>query len=125
MSVVIFLLLAAISAGIIVYPLLPGRAPVQPVPALSTGEIEQAVRDLRRARRRRGAASPGGLACTTCGAAYQKGDLFCVHCGSSLPKADMTAEPEGLVCSSCGNTLHAGDQFCPKCGQPVVAEEAE
>jgi ribosomal protein L37E len=125
MSVVVFLLLAAISAGIIIYPILPGRAPAQPAPALTVGEIEQAVRDLRRARGRSGAGSPGGLLCPSCGAVYQKGDLFCVRCGSSLPKVDVPVEPEGLVCSYCGNTLHAGDQFCAKCGQPVVAEEAE
>lgn len=125
MSVVVFLLLAAISAGIIIYPILPGRAPAQPAPALTVGEIEQAVRDLRRARGRSDAGSRGGLLCPSCGAAYQKGDLFCVRCGSSLPKVDVPVEPEGLVCSSCGNALRADDQFCAKCGQPVVAEEAE
>ncbi|MFN2185595.1 MAG: zinc ribbon domain-containing protein [Anaerolineae bacterium] len=125
MSILIFLLLAAVSAGIIVYPILPGRTPAQPAPALTDGQIEQAVRDLRRARRRSAEGSSDLLACPSCGTAYQEGDLFCVRCGSSLPQVQVKAKPDGPVCSSCGNTLHAGDQFCAKCGQPVVAEEAE
>jgi predicted amidophosphoribosyltransferase len=125
MSIVVFLLLAALSAGIIVYPMLPGRAPAQPAPALTAAEIEQAVRDVRRARARTSAGSPGDLLCPSCGAAYQAGDLFCVRCGSSLPEVEVPAEPVGPVCPSCGNPLHAGDQFCAKCGLPIGAEEAE
>ena len=129
MSVLIFLLLAAASAGIIVYPMLPGRAPAQPAqpaPALTEGEIERAVRDLRRARTRSAESrSRNVLACPDCGAAYHQGDLFCVRCGRSLPTVDVKATHDEPLCSSCGNTLHAGDQFCAKCGQPVVAEEAE
>jgi RNA polymerase subunit RPABC4/transcription elongation factor Spt4 len=129
MSVLIFLLLAAASAGIIIYPMLPGRAPAQPAqhaPALTEGEIERAVRDLRRARSRSAEGSSHDmLACPDCGAAYHQGDLFCVRCGRSLPTVDVKAAPDELLCSSCGNTLHAGDQFCAKCGQPVVTKEAE
>ena len=117
MGIVVFFVLAAISVGIIAYPLLPGRAPAQPVPALTDPEIERAVRDLRHRRGR------GGLSCPSCGEAYQEGDRFCVRCGGSLPEVEAQAEPDGLVCASCGASLHEGDQFCAKCGHRAAAEE--
>jgi predicted amidophosphoribosyltransferase len=117
MSIFVFFVLAVIAAGIIVYPMLSGRAPTQPTTVLTDSEIEQAVRALRRSR------SGGGLVCPSCGRIAQADDLFCVRCGASLPEAQP--EPDGLVCSFCGAGLHAGDQFCAKCGHPVGTEEAE
>lgn len=117
MAILVFFVLAIIAAGIIAYPMLPGRTPARPAPALTDGEIEQAVRNLRRSRNR------GGLACPSCGQAYQEGDLFCVRCGSGLSKANVQSKPGGLVCASCGISLQAGDQFCSKCGHPVAPEE--
>ena len=119
MSIFVFFVLAFIAAGIIAYPLLPGRAPAQPATVLTDGEVEQAVRALRRSR------SGGGLVCSSCGRVAQTGDLFCVRCGTSLPQSEVQPEPNGLVCASCGAGLHEGDQFCAKCGHPVGAEEAE
>ena len=123
MAYVAFFVLAAISAGIIAYPLLPGRAPVQPAPVLTDAEIERAVRDLRRSRRARQTRSQGGMSCASCGKAYQKGDLFCVRCGSGLPEVEVQPEPDKLDCPSCGAALHEGDQFCAKCGHRVATEE--
>jgi DNA-directed RNA polymerase subunit RPC12/RpoP len=117
MGIVVFFVLAAISVGIIAYPLLPGRGPAQPAPALTDAEIERAVRDLRRSR------SQGGLSCPACGKAYHKGDLFCVRCGGSLPEVEVQAELEKLACPSCSASLHEGDQFCAKCGHRVATEE--
>ena len=119
MSIFVFFVLAFIAAGIIAYPMLSGRRPAPAATALTDGEIEQAVRDLRRSR------GGGGLVCSSCGRRAQTGDLFCVRCGGSLSQADAGSEPDGLVCSACGAGLHAGDQFCAKCGHPVGAEEAE
>lgn len=119
MSIAVFLMLAAIAVAIIAYPMLPGRTPAPPAPALTDGEIDLAVRNLQRARQ------TGGLACPTCGRLAQQGDLFCVQCGGQLPEVQAKAEPVRLVCSSCGVSLHAGDQFCAKCGHPVGEEEAE
>jgi uncharacterized OB-fold protein len=119
MSIFVFFVLAIIAAGIVAYPMLPGRATAQPAAVLTDSEIEQAVRALRRSR------GGSGLACPSCGRVAQKGDLFCVRCGTSLPQSEAEPEPDGLVCSSCGAELHAGDQFCAKCGHPVGTEEAE
>ena len=123
MAYVVFFVLAAISAGIIAYPLLPGRALAQSAPALTDAEIERAVRELRRSRRARHTSGRGGLSCPSCGMAYQKGDLFCVRCGNSLPEGGAQPEPDELVCASCGASLHEGDQFCAKCGHRVTTEE--
>jgi len=123
MAIVVFFVLAAISVGIIAYPLLPGRKPVQPAPVLTEAEIERAVRDLRRTRSARRTPSRGGLSCPACGHAYQKGDLFCVRCGRNLPEADAQPEPENLACPSCGAALHEGDRFCAKCGHQVGTGE--
>lgn len=119
MSIFVFFVLAVIAAGIIAYPMMPGRAPAQPATVLTDGEIEQAMRALRRSR------SGGGLVCPSCGRAAQAGDLFCVGCGTGLPQSGAQPEPDDLVCTACGAGLHAGDQFCAKCGHPVGAEEAE
>ena len=127
MGIVVFFVLAAISVVIIAYPLLPGRRPTAPAPAMTDAEIDRAVRDLRRSRSEggipsaRGTRSGSGLSCPSCGRAYQRGDLFCVRCGGSLPETE--AEPEELVCPSCGVSLHEGDQFCAKCGHRVATEE--
>ena len=126
MGIVVFFVLAAISVGIIAYPLLPGRGPAQPAPALTDAEIERAVRDLRRTRSVGGtqpARRQGGLSCPSCSTAYQKGDLFCVRCGSGLPEVEDQAEPEEPECLSCGASLREGDQFCAKCGHRVAKEE--
>lgn len=118
MGVAVFFLLALLAAGVIVYPLLPGRAPAEPV--ITDGEIEAAVRKLRRAR------AGGERACPACGEAYQPGDRFCVRCGGALPPGDqiepapLPAEP---VCPSCGARLQEGDRFCARCGRPLDGEE--
>jgi predicted amidophosphoribosyltransferase len=118
--VAIFFVLALLTAGAIVYPLLPGRAPAAPAPAVTDGEIETAVRKLRRAR------TGGGRACPTCGEAYQPGDRFCVRCGGALPSGDQGRSPlplAGPVCPSCGAALQNGDRFCAKCGYALHSEE--
>ena len=120
MAIVVFFVLAAISVGIIAYPLLPGRKPGQAAPVLTEAEIERAVRELRRTRSARRTPSQGGLSCPDCGHGYQKGDLFCVRCGRNLPGAD--AEPEEFACPSCGAALHEGDRFCAKCGHQIGME---
>jgi hypothetical protein len=113
-GVAIFFLLALIAAGIIAYPLLPGRLVAQPEPAVTDGDIERAVRDLRQAP------STGGPSCPTCARAYQAGDRFCVRCGSGLPQPASA----GPVCPSCGVVVHEGDLFCAKCGHRMASEEA-
>lgn len=123
MSILVFLVLAAASAAAIAYPLLPGRTPVQPAPALTRQEIEQAVGDLRRARRTSEGGRAPGLACPSCDTVYQAGDLFCVRCGAKLPQTEAQPQDAGQVCSHCGALLHEGDQFCAKCGRPVATEE--
>jgi len=123
MSILVFLVLAAASAAAIAYPLLPGRTPAQPAPALTTQEIEQAVRDLRRARRASAGGRVSGLECPSCDTAYQPGDLFCVRCGAGLPQAEAQHQDASQICSRCGATLHEGDQFCAKCGKPIATEE--
>ncbi len=115
MSVAVFFLLALIAAGVIVYPLLPGRTPAQPVPAVSDRDIDRAVRRLRRTRSR------DGLACPSCGQGYQAGDRFCVRCGSTLPQSGVGSG--GPVCPSCGATQREGDLFCAKCGYGLDAGE--
>jgi predicted nucleic acid-binding Zn ribbon protein len=117
-GVAIFFLLALLAAVAIIYPLLPGRAPT--APAITDGEIEAAVRKLRRAR------AGGGRACPACGEAYQPGDCFCVRCGRALPVGDgakAQLPPAGLVCLSCGAALQEGDRFCAKCGYTLQSEE--
>jgi predicted amidophosphoribosyltransferase len=111
-SVAIFFLLALIAAAIIVYPLLPGR-----VPAVTDGDIERVVRDLRRDRRR----DASGLSCPVCGQGYQAGDRFCVACGGAL--SETQAILPGLVCPSCGAAIHEGDHFCARCGHNMAAGE--
>jgi len=120
MGVVIFLLLALLIAGAIVYPLLPGRAPALLAPVVTDDQIETAVRRLLRTR------AGGGRACPTCGEAYQPGDRFCVRCGGALPVGDQiqSALPAaGLLCPSCGASLQKGDKFCTKCGYTLQTED--
>jgi hypothetical protein len=113
MGVVVFFVLALLSAAFIVYPLLPGRQPVEEFAAVTDGEIEQAV------RRFRGAPASDGLSCPTCGRTYKAGDSFCVSCGGTLP----TTELDARVCPSCGAGLGEADQFCAKCGNKLAARE--
>jgi predicted amidophosphoribosyltransferase len=112
-SIVIFFLLALIAAGFIVYPLLPGRKTFQPAPVVTDGDIEQAVRDLRRAQ------PEGNERCPSCGRGYEPGDRFCVGCGQTLSQAD-SARP---ACPSCGAASHAEDRFCAKCGATLPTRE--
>ena len=116
MSIVVLVLLLLLAGAAIVYPLLPGKAPSLEAPAVTDGEIEQAVRDLRRAR------SQEGQHCPACGQAYQAGDRFCVLCGSALPQSE--ARPSAPACPSCGATVREGDEFCSKCGHSIGAAEA-
>jgi RNA polymerase subunit RPABC4/transcription elongation factor Spt4 len=119
-GVAVFFVLALLTAGAIVYPLLPGRAPAAPAPAVTDGEIETAVRKLRRAR------AGGGRACPACGGAYQPGDRYCARCGGALPPGDeikMQLPPVGPACPSCGALLQDGDKFCSKCGHTLQNEE--
>ena len=60
--------LVVVVVGVIATPLLPGRTRAEAPVVVSDGEIEQAVRDLRRTRER------GGLHCARCGKGYQAGD---------------------------------------------------
>jgi uncharacterized OB-fold protein len=115
MGMVIFVLLALAVAGVIAYPLLPGRGPVETAPAVSDADIERAVRKLRQERKR------GGLHCPTCGEAYAAGDRFCVHCGGALPKLEVAEG--GEACPECGAILRDGDVFCSKCGYRLAGEE--
>jgi predicted amidophosphoribosyltransferase len=116
MSIVLFFLLALIVAGLIVYPLLPGRTPKESAPKVADADIDWAVSALRRAR------SKGGLSCPTCGKGYQAGDRFCVRCGEDLPGPQETSSK--AVCPSCGASIHKGDQFCAKCGHRLGSREA-
>lgn len=115
-GIVIFFLLALVGAGVIAYPLLPGRATAQPEMVVTDGDIDRAVRHLRRVR------AEGGHSCPACGRAHQTGDQFCARCGAALPETgDVSAGP---ACPSCGATIHESDQFCAKCGHPMATEEA-
>jgi predicted amidophosphoribosyltransferase len=113
MGIAIFFLLGLVAAGVIAYPLLPGRTIRQPAPAVSDADIERAVRDLRQARGR------AGLICPSCGKGYEEGDRFCVQCGSTLPQEGVGR----LTCPSCGSPIRGDDQFCAKCGHRVATEE--
>jgi len=115
MGVVIFFVLALIAAGIVIYPLLPGRTPAEPAPAVTDADIERAVRRFRQTKAR------SGLQCPTCGLDYHPEDRFCVSCGGSLPQAQAAAE--GLACPSCGLAIREGDRFCAKCGFAIAVEE--
>jgi predicted RNA-binding Zn-ribbon protein involved in translation (DUF1610 family) len=115
-GIAIFFLLAVLAAGVIIYPLFPGRMPAEPVPAVADGDIEQAVRKLRQSRNRT------GLLCPHCGKGYQAGDRFCVGCGGALPRAE--ASVTGPTCPECGAVIRRDDQFCAKCGHRMGAGEA-
>jgi predicted amidophosphoribosyltransferase len=115
MGLAIFFVLAVVVSAILVYPLLPGRAPAQQDLGLTDGDIEQLVRNLRLAR------SSDGLHCPTCATAYQAADQYCGRCGSMLPQARPAGE--GPACPSCGAGLRENDQFCAKCGHKVAIKE--
>jgi predicted amidophosphoribosyltransferase len=117
MGIAIFFVMAAAVSVILIYPLLPGRAPAQESPALTDGEIDQLVRNLRLAR------GGDGLYCPTCGTAYQAADRYCGRCGNSLPQAQTVST--GSACPSCGAGLREGDLFCAKCGHQVAVREVE
>jgi DNA-directed RNA polymerase subunit RPC12/RpoP len=115
MGVVIFFVLTLIAAGVVIYPLLPGRTPAEPVRAVTDGDIERAAREFRRTR------NHAGLRCPACGHSYQAGDVFCVRCGGTLSQAQPAADER--ACPFCGAMTREGDQFCAKCGYAVGAEE--
>ena len=117
MDVVLLFLLAAVAAGIILYPLLPGRTVARPVRTVTDSDIENALRSLRRP------ASKGGQFCPSCGQAYDAQDRFCVRCGTVLPGREREAVAVPPACPSCGVPLRPGDQFCGKCGHRLAAGE--
>ncbi len=121
MSIAIFIVLAVAVAAVVAYPLLPGRMPAEPAPAVTDGEIERAVRALRRARSRGGQTTSEEQSCPNCGQAYQAGDRFCVGCGGALPQPQVTLG--GRVCPSCGAIARDGDRFCSRCGSSIAGEE--
>jgi predicted amidophosphoribosyltransferase len=121
MAIAVFILLTLIAAGIIAYPLLPGRTPAALAPAVTAGEIDQAVRAVRRGRSVVGQGR-GGLSCPACGYGYEPGDRFCVRCGEGLPEA--AAASAGPGCPSCGADIRPGDLFCSTCGHKMAREEA-
>lgn len=116
MGVAIFFVLAAAVVGVLVFPLLPGRQPSPEAPALTDGDIEQLVENLRRARGRE------GLYCPTCGAEYRAADRYCGRCGGALPQEQ--ADSTGHTCPSCGVGVREGDLFCARCGHSLAVEEA-
>jgi hypothetical protein len=111
----VFFVLAVAVSAILIYPLLPGRAPAQEDPALTDGEIQRLVHDLRLGR------SSDGLHCTSCGMAYQAADRYCGRCGKSLPQTQTMAARS--ACPSCGAGLREGDLFCAKCGHQIADGE--
>ncbi|MGD8624039.1 MAG: zinc ribbon domain-containing protein [Anaerolineae bacterium] len=117
MALLAFFVLLLIVVAAIGYPLLPGRAPARPIPAMTDAEIEQVVQKLRRADQE------DGLNCPGCGKSYQAGDRFCVRCGETLPVQEVKAVAQG--CPSCGAALRGDEIFCSKCGHRLATEEAE
>lgn len=117
MSLVVFVLMAALTAMAIAYPLLKPGVAAQPEARVSDAQIDRAVQRLRGARKR-----SAGPACPTCGAPYQPGDRFCVRCGQALPRQEAapTPAPE-RVCPSCGAALRPDDLFCARCGHHLSA----
>lgn len=116
MGIAVFFLLALVVAAVVIHPLLPGRTKAQATPILADGDIERAVRKLRRAR------TGTESLCPHCGTAYRSGDLFCVRCGGELPQGTVVLD--GSRCPSCGTPSRQGDQFCAKCGHDLAVEEA-
>ncbi len=119
MTIVVFFLLALVVAAIIAYPLVEsvtGRGKPHETPAVTDGDIDRAVDNLRRAR------SQDGHSCPACGKAYQAGDRFCVRCGHDLPGEKVAST--GAACPSCGADIHQEDQFCAKCGHNMAVGEA-
>jgi predicted amidophosphoribosyltransferase len=116
-GIAIFFVLALAVSALLIYPLLPGRAPDHESSALTDGEIDQLVRNLRLAR------SGDGLYCPTCGTAYRVADRYCGRCGSTLPQAQTIIKDS--ACPSCGADLREGDLFCAKCGHQIAVREVE
>jgi predicted amidophosphoribosyltransferase len=115
MSVVIFLVLAFVTAAVIAFPLLPAATASQAVTVPGNGAAG------RSARRSGQAGSKPGRACPSCGAPVQPGDRFCVKCGGTLPQT----RPAARTCPACGASLEAEDRFCRKCGHNLPAEGAQ
>ena len=115
MGIAIFVALTLIVAAILIHPLLSGRTAAEPAPAVTDGDIEQALRRFRQT------GGQAGLQCPACKQSYQAGDSFCVRCGGKLPGAQSATA--GSTCPSCGATTREGDQFCAKCGHAVKAKE--
>jgi len=118
MSLVVLILLAALAAIAIAYPLLTPRAPALPEARISDAQVEAAVKRLRQARMRGEPTGPAsGRVCPACSAPYQPGDRFCVRCGQTLPQEEAAPTPaQGSVCPSCGAALREDDLFCARCG---------
>jgi len=121
MSLIVFILLAALTAVAIAYPLLKPGTVAPSEAGVSDAQIDRAVQRLRQARKRR-----AGPACPACGAPYQPGDAFCVRCGQALPRQEAapTPAPE-RVCPSCGAALRPDDRFCARCGHRLSAPAGE
>jgi hypothetical protein len=118
MGLAVFVLLAALAAVAIAYPLLRPRGAAHSQPRLSDAEVEVAVQRLRRAGKRGRAAAPTAIMpCPACNTPYQPGDRFCVRCGQTLSQPEMDGTPvSGSVCPSCGAALREDDRFCARCG---------
>lgn len=120
MSLVVFLLLAALAAIAIAYPLLTPPTPAQPQPEarITDAQVEGAVLRVRQARKRSSlAVPPGGGHCPACSTPYQPGDLFCARCGQPLPQQETAPTPaQESVCPSCSAVLRKDDVFCARCG---------
>ncbi len=123
MSLVVFVVLAALSAVAIAYPLLTPRGAAQPRARLSDAEVDVAVQRLRRSGKRSQAPALAAAAlCPACSSPYQSGDRFCVRCGQTLPLPEAAPTPaQSPVCPACGAALRGDDVFCARCGHRLGA----
>jgi type II secretory pathway pseudopilin PulG len=122
-SLAVFILLAALAAVAIAYPLLTLRVPAQREAPTSDVQVEVAVQQLREARKQGGlAVPPSANGCPACSAPYQPGDRFCVRCGQVLPQQETPPAPaQAAICPSCGAALRGDDPFCARCGHRLPA----
>ena len=126
MSLLVFFLLAALTAVAIAYPLLTLPGPAHPEALVTEAEVDGAVRRLREARRRGEVpVSVASRLCPSCSAPYLPGDRFCVRCGQTLAKQEVAPGPQSrAACPACGAALRHDDLFCARCGYrlPVPGE---